>query len=328
MTGPAWTCEPLELSADGAPGPVLSKPLTVGDTFLLRCSGESVDLDSAKLALKLPKPSEYALRLLEARSIESGSAVFVATSYQVGEHKLAGAELGDGTKSVRLDGLSFKVASVLNPQQQQPPPQPFGPPAPRTLDWPVWVWIALACVIAVFVGGVSAVIVRRVRRKRFLAELASAPIAISPYANFNRELRQMFRAHGVLDGQVWTAAQARAFLTELDRAFRWFTARELAAPCLRGPAMPPIARALRREPASVAKYEASFGKAFAELDRAMRAAEGLSGQEPVAVSSADGRQIANLCRMAADQTERALRKRGVQRGLADRAGSTKKGAPT
>ena len=327
MTGPAWTCEPLELAADGAPGPVLSKPLTVGDTFLLRCSGEAVDLDSAKLALKLPKPSEYALRLLEARSIESGAAVFVATSYQVGEHKLEGAELGDGSKSVRLDGLSFKVASVLNPQQQ-PPPQPFGPPAPRTLDWPVWVWIALALAIAVLISGVSAVIVQRIRRKRFFAELARAPIAVSPYANFNRELRQMFRAHGVLDGQTWTAAQARAFFSELDRAFRWFAARELAAHCLTGPAMPPIARALRQESGSLAKHEAAFGKAFAELERAMRAAEGLSGKEPVAVSSVDGRQIANLCRMAADQTERALRKRGVLRGLAERTGSKKKGAST
>lgn len=319
-----WTCEGRELKLGGEPGEILSKPLTVGEKFLLTCSGPEAGLLKESLAIRLPTSAEHAFRMLEARAVEPTNASFVAVVYRTGELKIADAALTSEGRGVRLQGLAFKVASVIDPKTN-PEMKPYPPFPPLDLAYPAWIWASFASAAAVCALTAAWAIKRRYDRKRFKKTLAAHPIAGSAYAHFNKELRQLNRRFPMDESKPWPPQAAREYAAELDRVLRWYLARALDAPvltggpraaarCLRERARPVSAdeRGIGAPPqsssgglpgrAQLARTERAIVSAFSELGRALR--------PDSKIGMTDGQQLAALCRRAADGVERVLRAAG------------------
>jgi hypothetical protein len=120
----------------------------------------------------------------------------------------------------------LNVASVINPQEN-PEGKPYGPLAPFTLPWPIWVWLIVAGFAALISLALWIPVRRSMKRKKLLSMLEKNAIATSPFNHFNKELRRLVRLVPTTTSQPWHEGDARTFFRELDSAFRWFLTREL-----------------------------------------------------------------------------------------------------
>lgn len=293
-----WSCKPSALSADGKPAGDISESLTVGQKFLLACEGPSVKLEASRLHLELPKEHKYVLRILQTKSLNETSAEFIATTYVApgGELKFKNPVMSDGEKRVGMGDFAIPVQSVIK-QEENPERKPFGPWSPTKIDWPASVYIAIA-VLCVAVGTVIGLaIARSIERKRLLALLEKNAIALSPYNQFNKDLRQLNRQFTGLGTKKWGPETAREYIRDLNQSFRWFLTRELVIPALE--ARP--ARVLNQ----VSKVDKKLHKevrkdlfvALNELKSALEAEQ--------AASAEDAQQLSELCRTLADRVARA-----------------------
>jgi hypothetical protein len=226
----AWICST----------PPLAQPLTVGQLFEVSCEGPSVSFQAGKLFLIPAKENAYALRLLKIREVTPASGAinkvnFVATTYVASEKgplPVSGYMLSDGTQSVSLSPLQLQSKSVIT-QDKNPERKPFGPFAPLTIAYPLWLWLFLAVVAAAFAAAIGYVLYRRVQRKKFLAELAGEISSLSPYNQFNKELRALGRMGVVTEQRPWSAERAKEMLAMLQSAINWYIAREFQIPAHR-----------------------------------------------------------------------------------------------
>lgn len=182
-------------------------------------------LDGKHLSLELPQEAKHALRLLETKSLTENRAEFVATSWMSGELKLASVTLSDGSKRVGLGELKFTVASVLDPKSN-PEMKPYPPWSSLAMAWPLWIWFAFMLLVAALAGWIGLRMRRTLRRKRLLRLLEKNPIALSPFHQFNKDLRRLARTVPA-DASGWDQAAERNYFREVDQALRWLLAREL-----------------------------------------------------------------------------------------------------
>lgn len=289
-----WACKTFALDERGQAAGELRNPLTVGDKFLLVCEGQAgqspVALSADKLSLLLPKEARYMLRLFETRELKDSRGEFVATAWQAGEIKLTNPVLSDGSKRIGLGPIEINVSTVIDPGKN-PEGKPYPPWGPLTMPWPSYVWYSLALAI-LFIGlAIWSQVNRLIRRKRLLRLLESAPIAMKPYFQFNKDLRRLGRELPSTDAG-WEPESAKSYLRELDQALRWYLARELILPVFdRRPAE--IARDLYRLDKTL------HGVVRRDLLIALREIERASGQKRVSVT--DAQQIMDLSRAVADR---------------------------
>lgn len=290
-----WSCETSQI--DPKTGQATEQPtgqLTVGQKFLLTCEGPPVQLNAQKLTMELPKELKYALRLLQTKSLGETKAEFVATTYMVGDMKFQNPVLTDGTKRVGLGQFELNTATVIDPAKN-PEGKPYGPWTPVQIDWPVVVWVSFG-ILAVAIGTVIGLAVRRsIERKRLLAQLEKHATALSPYNQFNKDLRKLNRQ--LTATKTWTSEASGQFFNELNESFRWYLARELIVPAIdSGPSW--ILRSIRKaDPELYKNVKKDLYLALVELQKAMDAKQ--------AASPEDAQQLSELCRVLADRITKA-----------------------
>lgn len=283
-----WTCAVSGLDEAGSPTGSPPESLSIGTKFSLACEGPAASLNKDKLSLEVSKENQFALRLLETKSLSDTSAEFVATSWKSGEVKLQNPILTDGSSRVALGDIRFTVTSVLKDEKQEPYP-PWGPLA---LSWPIWVWISALVFFGLLFFLIWGRVRYAVRRKKLLKALEKNPLAIEPYHQFNKDLRRLARQVPALSS-AWNENDRRAYLDEIDQALRWYIARTLVVPVLDQPKHEVIRDLNRKHKKLLKDLRREFTVTLTELDRARR--------EPARMTVEDAHQIAELARNLVDR---------------------------
>lgn len=291
-----WNCTAHNPGPAGVAVSELDRALTVGEPFVLVCEGDSVTLKADKLQIDLPKEQKYALKILKTQSVEGTKGIFTVTSYQVGDGEITGAVLTDGTLRVALNGISFKVDSVIN-KEENPEGKPYDPLEPLAIAWPTWIWIVLSIVLALIALFVLGILQASAQKRRLKQELARHGLALTPYQQLNKEFRQISRQYPLGNPAGWPIEQATSFLQDLDRSMRWFLAREFEVPAheWRSPrTLKAIKKKNKKLPRSI--FE-NLRSTLRELDRASAAVGRLT--------TVDAAQLVDLCRKSADEIHHA-----------------------
>jgi hypothetical protein len=286
-----WTCKTFALDSSGQLAGELPVTTTVGSRFQLTCEGPPIVLNRAQLSLELPKMQQYQLKILDTRELTDGRAEFIVTSWSAGDVKLSNPVLTDGAKRIGLGDIHFSIASVID-KKTNPEPKPFGPWSPVLLPLPVWIWFGAIILIVAVVSPIFIFVRRRVRRRKLLKQLAKNPITMTPYFQFNKELRKLVRQIPN-DRSDWSLDVAQKYVHELDECLRWFLARELVLPVFaRGPGE--ILRDLKRGHSDLfTAMRRDFTVTLGEIEKAR--------QSEKRVTIEDAQQITELARGLADR---------------------------
>jgi hypothetical protein len=220
-----WNCKTSPINSKGEGDTTSLENLTVGTKFYLICEGAPLALAKDKLSLELPKETQYALRLLETRSLSDTKGEFIATTWMAGELKLTNPILTDGTKRIGLGEMSLNVTSVIDPKTN-PESKPYSPWTVLALAWPLWIWGFLLMVLFAAALAFGLRFRSSTRRKRLLKMLEKNAIAMSPYHQFNKDLRKLSREIPS-DTAGWTLQSEKDLFRNLDEALRWYLARTL-----------------------------------------------------------------------------------------------------
>lgn len=277
-----WKCE-IQPRAEGE--------ITVGTKLAMLCEGEPVDLKKDELRIE-PRPEQkYTLRLLEVKSLTETKAELIVTSWAAGEHDVENPALTDGNVRVGLGDQKIVVATVINPQEN-PEGKPYGPLAPMTLSWPIWLWLVIAAIAGLISLALWIPVRRSMKRKKLLQLLEKNQIAMSPFNHFNKELRRLLRLVPTgRSNEPWHEGDARAFFQELETAFRWYLARELRIPAIEGSASS-VVDSLKRVDKSI--WSETRKDMRLVLDELAKAKVGRPAVE-------DAAQLSELCRSLADK---------------------------
>lgn len=299
-----WDCTTLGLNEKGEVTGSLSEEITVGQKFQLDCEGASVALQREKINLALPKKEKYKLRLLETKVLTENKASFVATSYFVGKNRFDEVHLTDGAQVIGLKGIEVHVKTVIDPNEN-PERQPYGPFAPLTVAWPLWLWLTIGAVVLVVGGFLFYKFRKSYQKKKLIQELARHGTALSPYNQFNKDMRRLSRQMPNTGTQEWPKESVQTYLKELNQLFRWYLARELIVPALQwGPGQ--ILRDIRRNDRELyEKIRRDLIVALNEVKKALASSDKATREDCL--------QLTDLCRKVADAITRnsAGKKKGA-----------------
>lgn len=212
------------------------KGLTVGDPFLLICDGEinremnggmvSQPLQSNTQFIFEVDESKYTLHVLAVKESSPQNVKLLVTSYKPGEYKNQSLKLSDGVTTVITQGVSWKVNSILNPQEKEP--KPFPSEGPFLIHYPLWFWVTLAVVTIFLVGAIWTIFYRRKKQKQLLAELESHMTMLTPFAQFSRDMRLAARL--IEASKPDTTSRSGELVKKLSDDFRLYLVRELKVP--------------------------------------------------------------------------------------------------
>jgi hypothetical protein len=303
-----WKCQVVKSS---------EPDLTVGARFDLECGGASASLNKDGLSLELPKAAKYALRLLETKEFTDTHATFVATSHVAGQIKLPNPILTDGKIRVGLGEIQLDVVSVVKQEEGQEP-KPYPPWQAETMGLPLFVWVFVGVLIAVAAWGVFMAVRQNLARKRLLKELETHGTALSPYNQFNKELRALTRHYPMGNNVAWSPELALQYCKELNQSFRWFLSRELIVPAFDFKPQKVVKELKKTDRALYRAVGKELRLALREIDKALSA----SGK----VSADDAQQLTDLCRKLADAISKSMAA-ARQSGSTDASAHPKRRAP-
>lgn len=194
--------------------------LTVGELFKVECPTQSFTLNPSKLKFVTKRP--YELQILKTELQPDGRLQFMVTSYQVGEFKSESLKISDGVGEFAVQGLQFKVESVID--KKNPPQGPYGPYGAHVLSLPglyLWSILGLVVLLAV-VGGFK--ILRRWQRKRLIDGLKKHDSRLGPQTQLHVRFRQLERQRFLEGGD------ALKHLLEVEDILRLFVIRQFKIP--------------------------------------------------------------------------------------------------
>lgn len=203
------------------------KPITVGDPFVLICDGEIGEspLKANTQFIFEVDESKYILHVLGVKESSQKNVKLLVTSYKPGDYKNQSLKLSDGVTTVITQGVSWKVNSILNPNEKDP--KPFMSEGPFLIHYPLWFWLALSVVVAFFIGVFGFFLYRRSQQKRLKAELESFTTMLTPFGQFSRDMRAIARR---MDHLQLDATEVSALVQKLNDDFRYYLIRELKIP--------------------------------------------------------------------------------------------------
>lgn len=207
--------------------------VTVGTLQDMVCRGEFLpQWQREKIAIQFDdEKMAYALHVLDVKNVDHQSLNLVVTSYKAGNFQSPVLTVTDGNNSVKVENLTWNVNSVLEGQDAKPIPS-FGPFA---LAMPWWYWISLA-VAALFVFLLITIKLKRLwDRKKMIENLAQRGTALTPFNQFNKDLRSHIKnwqqkelTVTPKEEQVWR----RSLLVDVEKFLREYLMRELLVPAL------------------------------------------------------------------------------------------------
>lgn len=200
--------------------PSNSPPLTVGDIFKVECSTDSLTLNPSKLKFTTKKP--YQLQILKTEVQPDGRLRLMVTSYQVGEFKSENLILTDGVSEVLVNGIAFKVESVID--KNNPPQGPYGPFGAYTLSLPMFYLWSVIGVVVIAGLGVTFKLLRRWQRKRLIEGLKKHDSRLGPQTQLHVRFRQLERQRFLEGGEI------QKHLSEIDDILRLFVIRQFKIP--------------------------------------------------------------------------------------------------
>lgn len=188
---------------------------TVGEIRLLTCKGDIPALLPSVKTQFQDESKKYALHVLETVSIQNQEITLKVTGYQTGNYKSPVFWLTDGQHSIIVEGLSWKIPSVLTSETG-----PYPAYGPWKIKIPLWYevsWIFLA--ISFFIFGFF--IFKKHRRKVFIQQRTADRLdGKSPVQYFIRQLSSLF----VLK------KNSKTFLIQLQNSFREFLENQFEIP--------------------------------------------------------------------------------------------------
>lgn len=292
---PEWDCQLTSLATQNkAPNTVASN--TVGTLMELRCEGETINLVEP-LKIKPAKGQEYILKLLEPLEISENHILYLATGYRAGEYQGSFRIEDSAGKSFMTSPLQVKVESVLDPSK--PDQKPFGPIAPMTLDWPVWIFFT-AAVVAVVLLGWFLIFFRQWNQRRTLEKnIKKFQSPLGSYHQFSKDIRLLKRSVVFSERQQWPQELVEHYLNTLEESFKLYILREYVIPATSWSSAKVFSELKRKDRRNFYKYRESLNRAFKELERAKSSID--------SVTSKDCEQLTQICRKAVDgmwQSER------------------------
>lgn len=240
MSQTQWECRTefyqdpnSEVKSDIIKSPGDLVEISVGQKFLLTCSGSQVSLDTAHLRLELKKEDEFKLQVLKNLKSETSQIEWLVTSYRVQKSQdgkkdepveLKDVVLTDGKSQVLLSSIKYQVNSVLNeksPQQGYPPIGPF------QIQYPYWIWIGFVVFIVFLINEFINRILKRRKKKKFTKKIKDNPPLVSNEFQLSKDIRQL----DYLRTNSWSDEVALEFLKQIHMSLAWYLARKFQIDC-------------------------------------------------------------------------------------------------
>ena len=245
--------------------------VTVGERFLLTCSGEIPDLEAKTAELRLDEKEKYTLKLLRLEKKSATELQLEVLSDRIGKHELVAVPLVDAKQSVVLQNLQFEVRSSQDPKN--PVQEPYGSMGPLTLMVPWYYWMGLVAAISIVGILIAWRVLRRIERRKQMNQILNSASSSSPEGELFQKIRQVQRQADFLmrpEGLVPAGDAAKA-LSEIDHAYRVFLSRQYMIPVASWKSSVSL-RALSREQSHLSEKNRKFiAKVLRELDRAQTA---------------------------------------------------------
>ncbi|MDZ4661845.1 MAG: hypothetical protein SGJ18_09540 [Pseudomonadota bacterium] len=270
----AWTCkaEPIE-------------GLTVGQKYIVECSGDSVQWAEKELSVSIPESQKYQLKILKFEDVTNTNVKFIGVSYQAGDITLEKIILKDKSEnSVVLGAWTIKVDSVIKGK-----PEPFGPFGPFLMSWPMWLWLALALVFLAVSSLLGRLYYLKKRKLEWARIVNQHSTALLPYHQFYKDTRKILRAD----------EDERLRLKKLEESFRLYFLRELEVPTLEEEPKWILKHLEKRNVQMDKGLRDEFLQVFREIRRA--------GESQQNFASKDTEQITHHCQKIVDVVNEALR---------------------
>lgn len=209
----------LQCSVVNAGGEDAQK-LTVGDLFKVECPTRSFVLNPSKLKFVTKRP--YDLQIIKTEIQPDGRLQLAVTSYQVGDFKADKLKLSDGLAEVPVEGIHFKIESVID--KENPPQGPYGPYGAHVLSLPplyFWSFLGLVLLGAIGLGFKSW---RKLQRKRLIDGLKKHDSRLGPQTQLHVRFRQLERQRLLEGGELAN------YMKEVEDILRVFVIRQFKIP--------------------------------------------------------------------------------------------------
>lgn len=270
----------------------------VGRKYLLHCEGEFVEGLKAPVFLKWPDEKwKYSLKVLDLRSFDNNNVWLEVTAYKPGKFSVENIVITDGTNEIPVSLLEWNVASVLASKQQEmaqnPEEQKLKYVGPFELALPLWYWVAWGLLAFLIIGLFVHKVRKYLERKRLIERLSRQTTALTPYNQFNKEIREHMRKYqGARRGEE-TKEFYNHYLENLDETFRMFLVRELLVPAMDWSSSA-VLREIKLRHKNIYKYTGpQIRRLLTEFDRAKRDRENATFE--------DCEQLREMSRRVADQ---------------------------
>lgn len=211
--------------------PPSTPAITVGTPLKMVCSGEPILFNSKNLKILLDEKQKYILKVLRVEKISPTQVELIVVSYQAGNHRLESFQLFDGKEFVESGPLAFQVSSVLKKDSK-----PYGPFGPIELKTPSWFWMGLGFLGVLLLVWMLIKARKWFQTRRIIKKMELHKIVLSPYNQFNKELRQIDRDMTFKRQKTTSSEQEnkthRKYLLDMEKSFRIYLSRELKVPAL------------------------------------------------------------------------------------------------
>ena len=278
---PLWQCDLKSMDQDG--------PLNVGSKMEMSCRGDFIDLpqmDRVKIEFDESK-NQYMLQLLNIKTFDYKNAQFVVTSYQAGKHSPVNFVVTDKVKGFRVEGMEWTIESVLDPTKKQEPYPSWGP---FGMKMPMWFWGAILFIVLLFGYFLFRKAKQFFERRRLVEKLYTHGTALTPFNQFNKDLRFLVRGYQnkSFDEKYAKEFSQSSYVEQLEKLFRQFLMRELLVPTFDWSDSQILKEIKRCHRKIYQNIGPDIIRALKELERARNSGENLE--------NSDRDQLTNMCR--------------------------------
>lgn len=207
--------------------------LTVGEKFILKCSGQFPSLKTDSLKILDPQVSDKnpvpILSLLQVLESQDGGVELLVTGYRVGQYDLEGLSLTDDSQVLALSGVNWEVLSVIQQEDPQKPTEPYPTYPFWSMSYPLWFYIILAILVAFCLGAPFLIYKKIKARRKAFEDMKQYLNVLVPLDNFYKEIRKIEKQLEIKSISVATA------ILEIKNQLNLYITRELQLPAFAWP---------------------------------------------------------------------------------------------
>jgi hypothetical protein len=246
-------------------------PVTVAVIQDLVCSGpHSPKLDSEKIKIIFSdKKFDYSLYVLGKGNTDYQSLTIPVTSYKAGSFDKPQFIISDGENNIHVEDLSWTIESVLESKEDKPVPS-LGP---FELTMPWWYWWSVGVGLLILLLFLFFRIKKIWVRKKLIEELKNHATALTPFNQFNKDLRAQVRSwqqSELVKSDNQEPISRKQIIESTEKIFRQFLMRELLVPALEWSDSDIYLEIKRRHPKIYKEHLLDIKKTFHEVREALK----------------------------------------------------------